>query len=132
VTVVVDSAVVVAALLDQGPLGAWAEELILSGPLVAPHLMPVEVANVLRRSALAGDISADVASLAHEDLISLRVELFPYSSCASRAWELRSSLTSYDAWYVALAETMGARLATLDAKLSRATGTRCEFAVPPV
>lgn len=122
---------VVAALIDPGPVGAWAEELLVSGPLAAPHLLTVEVANVLRRAALAGDISWDVASLAHEDLISLPVELFPYSSCASRVWELRSSITAYDAWYVALAETLGARLATLDARLSRANGTRCEFEVPP-
>jgi predicted nucleic acid-binding protein len=131
VTVVVDSSVVVAALIDHGPVGVWAEALLVSGPLAAPHLMPVEAANVLRRSALAGDISADVASLAHEDLVSLPVELFPYSSCASRVWELRLNITAYDACYVALAESLGVTLATLDAGLSRATGTRCEFAVPP-
>lgn len=130
-TVVVDASVVVAALIDGGPVGVWAEAQLVSGPLAAPHLMPVEAANVLRRSALAGDISADVASLAHEDLASLRLELFPYSLCASRVWELRSHITAYDAWYVAVAETLGARLATLDARLSRASGTRCEFAVPP-
>lgn len=130
-TVVIDSSVVVAALIDQGPVGAWAEAMLVSGPLAAPHLMPVEVANVLRRLALAGEISADVASLAHEDLISLRVELFPYGACASRAWELRSNITAYDACYVALAETLGSHLATLDARLSRAGGTRCEFVSPP-
>lgn len=130
-TVLVDSSVVVAALIDRAALGAWAEELLISGPLAAPHLMPVEVANVLRRLALAGDISADVASLAHEDLVSLQVELFPYDPCASRVWELRSNITAYDAWYVALAESLGARMATLDARLSRAAGTRCEFALPP-
>ena len=130
-TVVVDSSVVVAALIDPGAVGEWAESMLLDGPMAAPHLMPVEAANILRRSALAGDISADVASLAHEDLVSLRLELFPYTPCASRVWELRSNITAYDAWYVALAETLGATLATLDARLSRATGTRCVFAVPP-
>ena len=128
---VVDSSVVVAALIDAGPVGSWAEALLASGPLAAPHLMPVEAANVLRRAALAGEISADVAALAHEDLLSLRLELFPYSVCATRAWELPSNITAYDAWYVALAESLGARLATLDARLTRATGTRCEFALPP-
>ena len=44
----------------------------------APHLMPVEAVNILRRAALAGDISANVASLAHADLLDLRVEFFPY------------------------------------------------------
>ena len=64
--------------------------------------MPVEVANVLRRSELAGNISSDVASLAHGELASLRLELFPYYSFADRVWELRRTVTSYDAWYVAL------------------------------
>jgi len=130
-TVVIDSSVLVAALVDQGPVGEWAEELLVSGPLAAPHLMPVEVANILRRSASAGIISADVASLAHADLLSLRLELFPYSLSAARVWELRSTVTAYDAWYVALAETLEARLATLDAGLSRAGGPRCEFVLPP-
>lgn len=103
----------------------------MSGSLAAPHLMPVEVANVLRRSALAGDISAAVASLAHDDLVSPRVELFPYSSCASRVWELRSTVTAYDAWYVAVADIVGANLATLDVRLSRARRSRCQFVVPP-
>jgi len=128
---VVDSSVVVAALIDAGPVGSWAEALLASGPLAAPHLMPVEVANVLRRAAMAGEISGDLAALAHEDLLSLRLELFPYSLWATRVWELRSHITAYDASYVALAETLGARLATLNARLTRATGPRCEFAIPP-
>lgn len=130
-TFVVDASVVIAALIDPGQVGTWAESVLTSGPLAAPHLMPVEAANILRRSALADDISADVAALAHEDLILLRFEYFPYVPFASRVWELRSNTTTYDAWYVALAEFLGARLATLDIKLSRASGTRCEFALPP-
>jgi predicted nucleic acid-binding protein len=131
VTLVVDASVVVAALIDPGRVGIWAESLLASGPLAAAHLMPVEAANILRCSALAGDISDDVASLAHADLVSLRLEHFPYLPFASRVWELRSNVTTYDAWYVALAESLGARLATLDARLSRATGIRCEFELPP-
>jgi predicted nucleic acid-binding protein len=130
-TVVVDASVVAAALLDTGPVGTWAEQLLTAGPLAAPHLMPVEVANVLRRSALSADITADTASLAHEDLLALRVELFPYGPCAARAWELRSNVTTYDGWYVALAESLGARMATLDGRLRHASGPRCEFLVPP-
>ena len=130
-TFVVDASVAVAALIDPGRVGSWAESVLTSGPLAAPHLMPVQAANILRRSALAGDISEDVASLAHEDLISVRLELFPYLPFASRVWELRADLTAYDAWYVALAEYLGADLATLDVKLSRAAGARCAFALPP-
>lgn len=130
-THVVDASAVVAALVDTGPAGLWAESLLVAGPLAAPHLMPVEVANIVRRSALAGDISADVASLAHDDLLSLRLELFPYRPFGPRVWELRPNLTAYDAWYVALAESLGASLATLDVRLSRAPGPRCEFFLPP-
>ncbi|MEX2555095.1 MAG: type II toxin-antitoxin system VapC family toxin [Actinomycetota bacterium] len=129
-TLVVDSSAVVAALVDGGPDGRWAEALLVSEPLAAPHLMPVEAANILRRSALARDLSEDVASLAHADLLQLRVELFAYEPVAERVWELRGSLTAYDAWYVALAESLGSRLVTLDTRLTRASGSRCEFETP--
>ena len=130
-TVVVDASVVVAALLDDGPVGVWAEEVLQSEPLATPHLMPVEAANVMRRAALGGDVSADVAALAHMDLTALPVELYPYEPFASRVWELHRNLTAYDAWYVSLAESLGAALATLDAKLRRSSGPRCTFLMPP-
>lgn len=130
-TAVVDASVVVAALIDDGPAGRWAEELVGSTPLAAPHLMPVEAANILRRAALAGDVSDDIASLAHADLGALAVELFPYDLLAERIWELRGAVTAYDGWYVALAESLRAPLATLDARLTRAPGPRCSFIGPP-
>jgi len=131
VTLVVDASLVVSALVDGGAAGSWAESLLAGEPLSAPHLMPVEAANILRRAAAAGEISADVAAMAHTDLLDLRVELFPYAPFAPRVWELRGNLTSYDAWYVALAEFLCSRVATLDLKLARATGPRCGFDTPP-
>lgn len=129
-TLVVDASLVVAALIDGGPDGRWAEDVLTSDYLAAPHLLPAEVASVLRRSARTEEITEDVASLAHVDLLALRVELFPYAPFAGRVWELRGNLTSYDAWYVAVAEALGARVATLDTSLTRAAGPRCEFVVP--
>ena len=129
-TLVADASVVVAALVDSGPEGAWAERMLRSDHVGAPHLMPAEVANLLRRAMFAGKISEDTAALAHADLVAIPVELFPYAPFAERVWELRTTVTAYDAWYVALAETLEARLATLDVKLSRAPGPRCTFAVP--
>ncbi|MCA1831694.1 MAG: type II toxin-antitoxin system VapC family toxin [Actinomycetota bacterium] len=129
-TLVVDASAVVAALVDGGPDGRWAESLMVSEPLAAPHFMPVEAGNILRRSARAGDISEDVASLAHADMLQLRVELFAYEPLAGRIWELRGSLTATDAWYVALAESLESRLMTLDMRLMRASGPRCEFETP--
>ncbi len=130
-TLVIDASMVVAALIDAGPAGVWAESLLAAQPLSAPHLMPVETANILRRATLAGEISADSAALAHADLADLPVELFPYAPFADRVWELRANVTCYDAWYVALAEYLEAKVATIDVKLSRAAGPRCGFETPP-
>lgn len=127
---VVDAGLVVAALVDSGPDGAWAEQRLASDWLAAPHLMPAEVSAVLRRAVLSGELSPDSASMAHADLLALPVELFPYAPFAPRIWELRENITPYDGWYVALAEALEAKLATLDARLSRATGPRCLFDVP--
>ena len=96
------------------------------------RLMPVEAGNILRRAALAGDISADVASLAHTDLLDLRVEFFPYQPGGGRVWELRENVTCYDGWYVAVAELLDAPLATLDGRLANSPGPRCRFLLPPV
>src|SRR5581483_6742011 len=108
-----------------------ARRLVAGQPLAAPHLMPVEAANILRRAALAGDLSDDIASLAHADLVALPAELFPYEPFATRIWELRGAVTAYDAWYVALAESLAVPLATLDGRLARAPGPRCRFLGPP-
>jgi predicted nucleic acid-binding protein len=131
VTLVIDASLVVSALVDTSSTGNWAESILLAGPLNAPHLMPAEVTNILRRAVMRGDITADVASMAHADVLDLRVEYFPYAPFAGRVWELRDNVTSYDAWYVALAEALGSSLATLDHKLAQATGPRCGFEIPP-
>jgi predicted nucleic acid-binding protein len=130
VTLVVDASVVVAALVDSGPDGRWAEAVLTTPGLAAPHLLPVEVANVLRRAAAHGEISDDVASLAHADLGDLRFDLFGYHPVADRIWDLRGNISSYDAWYVALAELLDAPLATLDRRLRATPGPRCRFLEP--
>jgi predicted nucleic acid-binding protein len=131
VTLVVDASMVVAGLTDSGADGRWAEALLAGDALAAPHLMPVEAGNILRRAACVGDISADVASLAHTDLLDLRVEFFPYQPCAGRVWELGENVTCYDGWYVAVAELLDAPLATLDGRLVSSPGPRCQFLRPP-
>jgi predicted nucleic acid-binding protein len=128
--VVIDASVVVAALVGAGAEGDWASAMLLAGPLSAPHLLPVEVASVLRRAAAAGDISLDAASLAYADMLDLRIELYPFAPLAVRVWELRDNVRCYDAWYVALAELLGAPMATLDRRLAKSAGPRCEFRVP--
>ena len=126
---VIDASMVVAALIDSGTDGRWAESLLTSDSLAAPHLLAAEASNILRRSALTDTISAEQASLAYSDLLDLRVELFPYAPFATRIWDLRDNVTCYDAWYVALAEALNAPLATLDVRLARASAPRCRFMV---
>jgi predicted nucleic acid-binding protein len=128
---VVDASAVVAALVDPGPVGEWVLGRLAGERLAAPHGMPAEAANVLRRAALAGELSDDNASLAHADLLDLRLDLYPYGPLAQRVWSLRGDVTAYDAWYVALAEDLDAPLLTLDARLARAGGPRCTFLTPP-
>ena len=130
-TAVVDSSVLVAALVDTGPEGAWAESVVAGGSLIGPELVLVEASNILRRLELAGDLSRSEATGAHESLLRLELELFPFAPFADRVWALRNNLTGYDAWYVAMAEALDCPLATLDRKLGRATGPRCEIITLP-
>lgn len=130
-TLVVDASAVVAALVDSGPAGRWAEAQLLVGSLFAPALMPFEVSNVLRRAVLSGDLAADAGTLAHHDLLDLAVDLFAFETVAERAWQLRENVSIYDATYVALAEALEAPLVTLDRRLVGAPGPRCTFRSPP-
>ena len=122
---VVDASVVVAALIDGGPAGSWAAEIVLDRFLVAPAHLGVEVASALRRLAASGAIGADVATLAHADLLDLRVQTYPYAPFGERVWALRSVASTYDGAYVALAEALHAPLATLDGRLARIPGVAC-------
>jgi len=130
VTVVADASVLVAALVDSGTEGRWAESVVGEDRLAAPELVLVEVTNILRRLERIGEISRIEANGARRDLLRRDIELFPFTPFADRVWELRHTVTSYDAWYVAVAEAFECPLATLDRRLSRAPGVRCRFRVP--
>lgn len=120
----------VAALVDNGAEGQWADGVLSAAAIVGPHLLPVETVNMLRKAVTRGLISDDVATLAQGDLHDIPVELVDFRPVASRVWELRHNVSAYDGWYVALAEALDAPLATLDLRLRRASGPRCEFLTP--
>lgn len=126
-----DSSVLVAALVDAGPEGAWAEEIIASGSLNSPEFVRAEASNVLRRLELAKHIAKSEANAAHEDLMRLPIEPFPFDQFADRVWQLRHTVTGYDAWYVAVAEALNLPFATLDKRLAKASGPTCTFLIPP-
>lgn len=120
----------IAALIDSGPHGDWAEEVLASGSLHAPELVLAEATNIFRRLEMAKLITTPEANAARDDLLLLDVELFPFEPFASRIWELRHNVTSYDAWYVAIAEALRVPLATLDERLSKADKVTCKFLTP--
>jgi predicted nucleic acid-binding protein len=126
-TLVVDASVFVAALLDTGAVGQWAESVLENEAIVAPELVMVETINILRRLERAKEILPLEANLAQHDFLRLDIQLFPFNPFAERIWALRNNVTSYDAWYVALAEALDCPLATLDEKLIHASGPNCSF-----
>ncbi len=127
---VVDASVLIAALVDTGPHGEWAEEVLAGGGLHAPELARVEATNILRRLERAKNVTLPEANAAQEDLMQLSLELFSFDPFADRVWELRHTITSYDVWYVAVAEALNWPLATLDERLCKAKGVTCAFLTP--
>jgi len=121
--IVVDASAVLEVLLVT-PVGVRVGERIFAPgeALHAPHLLDVEVAQVLRRLLLAGDLTAGRGQEALEDLADLRLTRHPHRPFLARIWELRHNVTAYDAAYVALAEALGAPLLTCDAPLARSAG----------
>jgi len=121
--IVLDASAALELLLDT-PLGRRVgDRLALEGaPFHAPHLLDVEVLHVTRRLQAAGTLRVSRATQLLEDLAALPLERYPHLPLLGRAWSLRSSLTAYDATYVALAEALDATLLTCDARLGRAHG----------
>jgi predicted nucleic acid-binding protein len=102
-----------------------ASVLRAAGELAAPDLVDVETTAVLRKRWLAGSISDQRFAVAIEDLEDLDLDRYPTLPLMRRAYELRASLTAYDATYVALAELLGCGLLTGDGRLANAPGPRC-------
>lgn len=98
--------------------------------LHAPHLLDVEVTQVLRRLELAGTLTTSRAAEARQDLGALRLVLHDHSPLLDRVWSLRHNLSAYDGLYVALAEALEVPLVTTDGRLAEAPGHGAEVVVP--
>ncbi len=130
--VVLDASAAVAFLTrpTSGIGDRAAENVLVDGTrLWAPHLIDAEVGHALRRHALRGAVTPEVAQEALRDLNDLRLERVPHVALLSRAWELRESVSFYDGLYVALAEELDLPLLTLDARIARAHGHRARVEV---
>ena len=128
--IVVDASALVEVLLGMPGAGAVALRLFSPGlTLHAPHLLDVEVAQVVRRFAASGEIDAERGRAALADLADFPLRRYPHELLLPRIWELRNNLTAYDAVYVALAEALDAPLLTRDRRIAAAAGhvTRVEL-----
>jgi len=128
--IVLDASAAVDWLL-QTPAGRRIEQRIYSGneSLHTPHLLDLEVAQVLRRLARERKVQSDRADEAVRDLEDLPITRYPHFVLLPRIWQYRHNLSAYDAAYVVLAETLGAALLTRDNRLASAPGHRAKIEV---
>ena len=122
--IVVDASAVAEALLRSSAADDLAARLFAGGEtLHAPHLLDVEVAHVIRRYAAMGEIDNERGRGVMADLADLPLRRYPHDFLLPRIWELRNTISAYDAVYVALAEVLDAPLLTRDRRLAAAAGT---------
>ena len=118
-----DASAAIEVLLRTPSAESIEDRLFAAGEtLHAPHLIDVEVAQVLRRYTRLGNIDAERCREAIEDLGDFPLIRYPHDFLLARIWELRDNLTAYDAAYVALAEVLDAPLVTRDSRLLSAPG----------
>ena len=128
--IVVDASLVIDFLLQLPPRAAVVtERLERAGQLAAPHLLDAEVAQVLRRYQLRGEIEAGLAQDCLDDLLDLPLTRYPHQVLVQRAFELRQRVTIYDGLYLALAEALQLPLCTCDAALARVAGCQARVEV---
>jgi predicted nucleic acid-binding protein len=126
--IVVDASAMLEALL-RTPAALTVEHRLFgaSETLHVPHLLDVEVTQVIRRYAASGQIDGERGRMAIADLANFRLNRYPHDFLLRRVWELRNNLTAYDAVYVALAEALDAPLLTRDQRLASAMGHRARI-----
>lgn len=131
--IVADASVVVDYLLGgSSPAGdALAETFGDHEPVCAPHLLDVEVAQVLRRYAQRDELGEDLARTLVGELTELPITRYEHRALLARAFELRANTTIYDAVYLGTGRGAGCPLLTADAALGEVPGSTAAVDVRP-
>lgn len=128
--IVVDASAIFEVLLST-PAGRRISQRIADPEisLHAPHLLDIEVTQILRRFVLRNQVARDQAKTALEFLLQLDIQRYEHQQLLSRIWKLRHRVTAYDAAYVALAEVLDAPVITMDRRLANTPGLSVSFEV---
>lgn len=118
--ILVPDASVAVEILLQTEAGAAAVEIVRPHDLVAPELIDAETLSGIRRAVRLRRISAQEGRKALADLTAWPVRRLTHRTFLGAAFDLRDSLSAYDALYVAVALALDARLVTVDRRLARA------------
>lgn len=129
-TAVVDASALVDALLP-GPGNDPVRE-VLSGlaEIAGPEHLGIEVLNVLRRKDRNEAHPQPTLVTARRTLAELNITRVGLSALHERIWELRHTLTCYDAGYVAAAEHLQVPLITSDQALLKHPSIQCPVTDP--
>ena len=128
--VVLDASIVVEVVLASATGRQVMTQLVAQNAVLhAPELLDVEVLHVVRRALARQQLTAARAEQALGLLEALPLARHKHAPLRRRCWQLRANLSAYDATYVALAEGLGARLLTRDARIAKVIGLGADIEV---
>ncbi|APU14220.1 MULTISPECIES: type II toxin-antitoxin system VapC family toxin [Actinoalloteichus] len=104
---------------------------MLASSACAPEIIDAEALRVLRSMNLRQELSSAQAERALTRVSEAPIARVPLKPLVARAWNLRHSVSAYDALYIALAEVFDVPLLTCDAKLARSNGHNAKIELFP-
>lgn len=129
--IVVDASIVYEVVAQGVHRDVALSTLLMHGDVVTPAIVDAEVLGIIKRDRYRALLDDTAADLAVNDLLSWPAERFSITPLVERVWNLRANVRVWDAFYVALAEALDAPVVTMDQRLARAMGPRCEFITVP-